>query len=63
VVQGLVVTRRAMSPPLLQHTAAEATSRAPRRAADVAGSRRVALLPRLLPRLSLSSENVPLTVQ
>ncbi len=47
VVQGLVVTRRAMSPPLLQQTAAQATSRPPRRAADVAGSRRVALLPRL----------------
>src|SRR6266849_5901597 len=34
VVQGLVVTRRAMSPPLLQHNAAPATSRAPRRAAS-----------------------------
>src|SRR6267142_6840097 len=31
VVQGLVATRRAMSPPLLQHTAAQATNRAPRR--------------------------------
>ena len=31
VVQGLVVTRRATSPPLLQQTAAQATSRAPRR--------------------------------
>ena len=36
VVQGVVVTRRAMSPPLLQHTAAQATSRAPRREAGVA---------------------------
>src|SRR6267142_4098241 len=40
VVQGLVVTRRAMSPPLLQHIAAQATSRAPRRLAGVAESRR-----------------------
>jgi hypothetical protein len=37
-----------MSPPLLQQTAAQATSRAPRRVAGVAGSRRVALVPRLL---------------
>src|SRR5712692_4862638 len=42
VVQGLVVTRRAMSPPLLQQTAAQATSRTPRRLEGVAGSRRVA---------------------
>src|SRR5712691_3660608 len=35
VVQGLVVTRRAMSPPLLQQTAAQATSRTPRRLAGV----------------------------
>src|SRR5688572_18865882 len=33
VVHGLVVTRRAMRPPLLQHIAAHATSRAPRRVA------------------------------
>src|SRR5213594_4436955 len=33
VVHGLVVTRRAMRPPLLQQTAAQATSRAPRRVA------------------------------
>src|SRR5439155_6155681 len=45
VVHGLVVTRRAMRPPLLQQTAAQATSRAPRREAGVASSRRVALLP------------------
>src|SRR5215470_8902613 len=44
VVQGLVPTSRTMSPPLLQHTAAQATSRAPRRVAGVACSRRVALL-------------------
>src|SRR2546425_6417807 len=31
VVHGPVVTRRAMSPPLLQHTAAQATNKAPRR--------------------------------
>jgi hypothetical protein len=43
VVQGLVVTRRTKSDPLLQKTAAAATSRAPRRAADVAGSRRAAI--------------------
>src|SRR5882672_3014144 len=42
VVHGLVVTSRAMSPPLLQHTAAQPTSKAPRRAAGIAGSRRVA---------------------
>src|SRR5215472_16166582 len=36
VVHDVVVTRRAMSPPLLQHTAAQATSRAPR---DPAASR------------------------
>ena len=35
VVQGSVRTRRTMSPPLLQHSAAAATSRAPRRAAGV----------------------------
>src|SRR6266849_7261347 len=40
VVQGLVVTRRAMSPPLLQHIAAQATSSTPRRVAGAAGSRR-----------------------
>src|SRR5262245_22717304 len=40
VVQALVVTRRAMSPPLLQHNAAQATSRAPRRASGVVGARR-----------------------
>src|SRR2546428_3155206 len=34
VVHGPVVTRRAISPPLLQHTAAQATSRPPRRAAS-----------------------------
>ena len=33
---------RAMSPPLLQHTAAHATSKAPRRAPGIARSRRVA---------------------
>src|SRR5690349_19628052 len=44
VVQGLVPTSRTMRPPLLQHTAAQATSRAPRRVAGVACSRRVALL-------------------
>jgi hypothetical protein len=36
VVQGLVPTSRTMSPPLLQHTAAQATSKAPRRVAGVA---------------------------
>src|SRR4030095_5303281 len=36
VVQGAVLTRRTMSPPLLQHNAAAATKRAPRRAAGVA---------------------------
>jgi hypothetical protein len=36
VVQGVVVTRRAMSPPLLQQTAAQATRSAPRRVAGVA---------------------------
>src|SRR5882724_246119 len=35
VVQGPVVTRRAIRPPLLQQTAAQATSRAPRRVAGV----------------------------
>src|SRR2546425_11588909 len=34
VVHGPVVTRRAISPPLLQHTAAQATSRPPRPAAS-----------------------------
>lgn len=42
VVHGLVVTSLAMSPPLLQHTAAHPTSRAPRRAAGMGESRRVA---------------------
>jgi len=32
----VVVTRRAISPPLLQQTAAQATSNAPRRMAGVA---------------------------
>src|SRR5215467_11736214 len=41
VVQGDVPTRRTMSDPLLQHTAAQATSNAPRRVAS-AGSRHVA---------------------
>jgi hypothetical protein len=41
VVHGPVPTRRAMSAPLLQQTAAPATSNAPRRAAGVAGARRV----------------------
>src|SRR3989442_8944210 len=45
VVHGLVVTRRAMRPPLLQQTAAQATSRAPRRAAGVAPSRPLAVPP------------------
>src|SRR5262249_12470497 len=44
VVQGLVLTSRTMRPPLLQHTAAQATSIAPRRVTGVASSRRVALL-------------------
>lgn len=40
VVHGPVVTRRATSAPLLQHTAAQATNRAPRRPAGVGESRR-----------------------
>src|SRR5262249_36249123 len=42
VVQGDVPTRRTMSDPLLQHSAAQATRSAPRRVASVAGSRHVA---------------------
>src|SRR2546426_4042388 len=42
VVRGGVATRRTMSARLLQHSAAEATSTAPRRVASVAGSRHVA---------------------
>src|SRR5256885_9884340 len=42
VVHGLVVTRRAMRPPLLQQTAAQGTSRAPR---PVAGGRLIPPLP------------------
>src|SRR5882724_5158606 len=41
VVQESVWTRRTMRPPLLQHTAAAATRRAPRRAAGIAGARSV----------------------
>src|SRR5207244_11534781 len=41
-VQGGVPTRRTMSDPLLQHSAAQATSSTPRRVAGVAGSRHVA---------------------
>src|SRR6185436_1370352 len=41
VVHGSVCTRRTMRPPLLQHSAAAATSRAPRRAAGIAGAGRV----------------------
>src|SRR5262245_8320020 len=43
VVHGPVVTRRAMRPPLLQQSAAQATSRTPRRAAGIAGFRRIAI--------------------
>src|SRR2546422_1683027 len=38
VVHGLVVTRRAMRPPVLQQIAADATSSAPRRLGAVIGS-------------------------